>query len=441
MHFFGGVDNASSIPVRANLRPRTDDRSQRTCRTLGAFAVYMHDYGLDQFDSRFRDDGACWNVTAYGSADPLIANCSQGVNRNFTWWCNKRPNNPCVFNCPNQVCKVVSWLELQQRMLMTLLETPQVPECELDPPRPRASTWSGTEHSLNMLPRWPNTTGWPSAWDLHGTDGKRQYLQYNISDGWATNLVSSLLATNASLSGEQVFQGVFNYMGSRRADFPTITRASANFTVPPWPQTQYWMNNSGAPGAAASRNFYFATQPFNTSQVYNTSYRVWGNFTVYVTHLSNNDTTISCFNSSYTSMHGAASNVNCTLAAQRQLQCPFTFRCFSPEMAAASGPRCLDDFDNGYNDTDNQGTTLSGSPNDVYGKIICLCFAETCIASRLSAARAAMSYPSCGEFCPGCPTCPMIQCWQDDSGMPVDSRSWDAAFNSSAVQDDRVPYM
>jgi hypothetical protein len=25
------------------------------------------------------------------------------VNRAYTWWCNKRPGNPCVFNCPNQV--------------------------------------------------------------------------------------------------------------------------------------------------------------------------------------------------------------------------------------------------------------------------------------------------------------------------------------------------
>lgn len=54
---------------------------------------------------------------------------------------------------------------------------------------------------------------------------------------------------------------------------------------------------------------------------------------------------------------------------------------------------------------------------------------------------AAMSYPSCGEFCPGCPSCPMIQCWQDDSGVSLESRNWDAAVNTSAVQDDRVLYM
>jgi hypothetical protein len=105
MHFFGALDTPSSLPNRSSLNPRTDDRSQRVCRTLGSFAVYMHDYGLDQFDSRVRDDGSCWNVTAANSSQPLLDSCSNTTrNRHYTWWCNKRPNNPCVFGCPNQVC-------------------------------------------------------------------------------------------------------------------------------------------------------------------------------------------------------------------------------------------------------------------------------------------------------------------------------------------------
>lgn len=104
MHFFGALDTPNSLPNRANLHPRTDNRTERVCRTIGAFAVYMHDYGLDQFDSRFRDDIACWNVSAYNTSEPLLGNCSSITrNRHYTWWCNKRPNNPCVFNCPNQV--------------------------------------------------------------------------------------------------------------------------------------------------------------------------------------------------------------------------------------------------------------------------------------------------------------------------------------------------
>lgn len=103
MHFFGALDNNISMPDRSSLRPRTDDRSKHICRTIGSFAVYMHDFGLDQFDSRFRDDQACWNVTAYNDSSPLIEHCTLDVDRHYTWWCNKRPNNPCVFNCPNQV--------------------------------------------------------------------------------------------------------------------------------------------------------------------------------------------------------------------------------------------------------------------------------------------------------------------------------------------------
>lgn len=102
MQFFGALDNTGSMPNRSNINPRTDDRSKRTCRTIGSFAVYMHDFGLDKFDSRFRDDASCWNVTAFNTSTSLEGNCSQPVDRHYTWWCNKRPNNPCVFNCPNQ---------------------------------------------------------------------------------------------------------------------------------------------------------------------------------------------------------------------------------------------------------------------------------------------------------------------------------------------------
>lgn len=102
MHFFGALDSNTSIPNRSLLRPRTDDRSNRTCRTIGAFAVYMHDFGLSKFDSRFRDDQACWNGT-FANDSSLSTMCGSSIDRHYTWWCNKRPNNPCVFNCPNQV--------------------------------------------------------------------------------------------------------------------------------------------------------------------------------------------------------------------------------------------------------------------------------------------------------------------------------------------------
>lgn len=155
-------------------------------------------------------------------------------------------------------------------------------------------------------------------------------------------------------------------MGSKRVEFSSVTLTNATYSMRAWPQTGQWQSNS-VPGASPSRQFYFASQPFNVTAVYNTSYKAWGNFTVYVTHLSNNDTTISCHNNTYTSMHGVAATVNCTVAAQRHLQCPFTFRCFSPEMAAAPGPRCLEDFDNGYNDTSTD-PDLQGAPKDAFGE-------------------------------------------------------------------------
>jgi hypothetical protein len=65
--------------------------------------VYMHDFGLSEFDSRFRDDQDCWNSTSSNSS-AVPTSCGADADRHYTWWCNKRPNNPCVFNCPNQVC-------------------------------------------------------------------------------------------------------------------------------------------------------------------------------------------------------------------------------------------------------------------------------------------------------------------------------------------------
>jgi hypothetical protein len=235
-----------------------------------------------------------------------------------------------------------------------------VPECEGDQPRPQVQTWSGSQHSLNILPRWPNTTGWPSAWQLDG----RHVLRYNISDGWQTSLVTH--NHSGSLGSAD-----FWFMGSQRVVYSNVTWGVSTFSVPGWPQSSQWNVSHdvyNVSAASASRRFYFATRPFNTTQAYMTTHQVWGNFTVFVTHLSNNDTVIACHDSNYTSVHAAGSTSNCSAVAGRHLQCPFTFRCYHPEMAGGSGPRCMDDFDNGYNDTDVQNTLPNNtSPKDVYG--------------------------------------------------------------------------
>jgi hypothetical protein len=56
MQFFGAADDPADFPVRDDLDPRTDNVNQRSCRTIGRFALYMHDYGLDKFDEAFRGD-------------------------------------------------------------------------------------------------------------------------------------------------------------------------------------------------------------------------------------------------------------------------------------------------------------------------------------------------------------------------------------------------
>lgn len=160
-------------------------------------------------------------------------------------------------------------------------------------------------------------------------------------------------------------------MGSKRVVYNNVTVSASNYTLPGWQQTQNWSDAYGTHDAAASRNFYFAQVPFNMTQVYNTTFRVWGNFTVFITHLSNNDTTIKCHDSGYNDTNGTSLSADCQIVGKRHLQCPFTFRCFSPEMGAASGPRCLDDFDHGYNDTDVLKSLRDGkSPKDVYGESV-----------------------------------------------------------------------
>lgn len=248
---------------------------------------------------------------------------------------------------------------------------PQVPECEGPNPKPQVQTWSGSHHTVNVLPRWPNVTGWPSVWGFTGSS-VRHVLQYNISDGWSTNLVSDM---GQAIGGNGTSAADFWFMGSRRVAYDAVTKGASSYVLASWPQTKNWTETYGADGAAASRNFYFSSRPFNATQVYNTTYQVWGNFTVFVTHLSNNDSTIAC-HSNYTSAFGEGAAGNCSVIARRHLQCPFTFRCFSSEMGGGAGPRCLDDFDNGYNDTDLLGTLTYNSsqalgPKDVYGELIC----------------------------------------------------------------------
>lgn len=324
MNFFGALDTAVSLPSRAALSPREDNRSGHVCRTLGDFAVYMHDFGLEHFDVNFRRDGACWNGTD-------IAGCyesSGDVERGYTWWCNKRPNNPCVFNCPTQV-----------------------EECTGSSPGPKSMYWQTGEE--NVFPRWPNLTSWPSAWDIQTSQNNSSHIvPYFIPSGWITNLVTNwweLGRTNND--GQQLYGGDYWFEGSKRVQYDELTIEPGSYTIPGIPD-----GRSAADVAyfndIQNEHHYWSVYPTNETITYNTSFRVWSGFTTYVTHLSNHQATLDCH----------VLNVSCNASTQHSggrfeqdniLQCPFQFRCFTTESSAGS-PSCHRRFPDDYLSTEQE---------------------------------------------------------------------------------------
>lgn len=403
MRFFGALDTAATLPNRTSLDPRVDDRGSRTCRTIGQFAVYMHDFGLDKFDARFRDDAACWNGTAAGCAA-----AAPSTDRGYTWWCNRRPNNPCVYGCPNQV-----------------------DECNHPTaPKPRYVRFDGanpTDHALSTpVARWANASsrGWPSAWalDRNNAQGNVAHVHaYDFGDGWGTSLVTNVsAATGAGLDywaqGRQrvAYGSPGTSSGGAAVAAAGALAAASSFTLPSGAANAshlYWMGSAGSP-------------PFSQTEstTVNTTHRVYGGFTVAVTHETRLQTVASCFVSDAPwspadngglGGFSAAENATCAATGSFALtSCLFTFRCFSPEAnAGAQGPRCMPNLPYNYD--------------------------------RALAPPAPAWVGACGEYCPGCPTCPMLRCWRT---APVDTpdsayTDLDAPYDASKLQDDRVPYI
>jgi len=393
MRFFGALDTDATLPVRSALDPRVDDRSARQCRTIGQFAVYMHDFGLDQFDARFRDDKACWNGSAAGCAAPAAP--AESPDRAYTWWCNRRPNNPCVFGCPNQV-----------------------DECSHPTaPKPRYVRYDGADPALSApLTRWAaaSSRGWPSPWALDRSnpqDNAIHVYNYTFGDGWATNLVTNVSAsTGAGLDYWSHGHPRVAYDGAGAA------AAASSYALPPGSNITggnsthvYWMGLDGAPNSLLARTI-------------STSHRVYGGFTVAVTHESRSQTAADCYVnnapwSGLASPSGGFSGANATCPGSLtnvSTCCPFTFRCFSTEAnAGAQGPRCMPSFPGDYG-------AVAGAP----------------------AAPAWVG--ACGEFCPGCASCPMLRCWRTAPTDTPDSAYADLSalpYNTSRLQDDRVPYI
>jgi hypothetical protein len=398
MRFFGALDTADTMPNRAAMDARVDNRSSRSIRTIGQFAVYMHDFALDKFDARFRDDAGCWNGTA---ANCTAAGEAAARDRGYTWWCNRQPNNPCVFGCPNQVDECYNQASPGARTV-------------------RYDGASPLDQALSApLERWANgsSRGWPSAWPLSGNNlqGNTVHVQgYDFGDGWATSLVTNVSASNPSTGLDYWAQGrlrvTYGAAGSPAPASSSATASPSFFELPSGADNAtsvYWLGLDGAPSMLEAQNI-------------STTHRVYGGFSVAVTHESRAfQTTADCYVNdaewSGTPPEGGFTNATCSAAGSYSMTtCPFTFRCFTPEAnAGAPGPRCMPNF-----------------PADYGG-----------VAAATPAAPAWVR--ACGEYCPGCPTCPMLRCWRT---APVDTP--DSAYtNSSApyddtkLQDDRVPYI
>lgn len=218
--------------------------------------------------------------------------------------------------------------------------------------------WNASNPAQNILPRWPNTTSYSqyqSAWALDGQDGMKHVIQYNITDGWHTSLVTNiwLHPDNLVINGLPVYQGDYWYMGAKRVDYSALTIEPANNTIPAWdsatPNMSYpWDLYTSPSDSIKPQKVFWWGKSFLQPNVVTTKYRVWGSFTTYVTHLSARDAIVGCYNNpaTWSTSDCVAANASTTYA----LQCPFTFRsCFTPE-AHFGTPRCMRNFSADYLD-------------------------------------------------------------------------------------------
>jgi hypothetical protein len=200
--------------------------------------------------------------------------------------------------------------------------------------------------SANTFPRWPNTTGWPSAWDLQVEQNTTHVVNYTIEPGWATSLVSNYwLLGRKNNRGQELYGGDFWQEGAKRVQYDELTLEADSFTIPGIPD-----GRSSAQDAyfneTSNHRHYWSSFPTNETTTYNTTFKVWGAFTTFVTHLSDNQATLDCHMGS-----GCASDATPhsqgRFESENIMQCPFQFRCFSPE-SAAGGPNCHRNFPTDY---------------------------------------------------------------------------------------------
>jgi hypothetical protein len=209
--------------------------------------------------------------------------------------------------------------------------------------------------SNNTFARWPNRTGWPNAWDLQAGKNTTHAVPYYIPSGWTTNLVTHIWQLGRTNTlGEPLYGGDYWYQGSKRVLYSELTIENGSYVVPGVPDGRFNASNAYFDDVSNERH-YWSLYPTNITVTYNTTFRVWGNFTTYVTHLSNHQPTLDC----HTSDVPCNDTANATLHAGGRweagniMQCPFQFRCFTPE-AAAGGPACHRRFPEDFQDFSDQ---------------------------------------------------------------------------------------
>ena len=232
---------------------------------------------------------------------------------------------------------------------LMLVPTLQVAECTSTTPEPKAMTWICGAN--NTLARWPNNTeGWPSAWDVQaGNPNATHVLPYYIPNGWITNLVTRYWPLGrTSINGSQIYAGEYWHQGAKRVAYQELTIEPGSYVVPGVPDGRSEAADAYFDEVTNERH-YWSEQPTNTTTTYNTTFKVWGTFTTFVTHLSNSRATWEC----HTGNKSCGKPVDNSLhsGGRREehniMQCPFQFRCFSTESAAGS-PACHRNFPQDY---------------------------------------------------------------------------------------------
>lgn len=279
--------------------------------------------------------------------------------------------------------------------------------CTESNPRPEEHVWFAGAY--NTIARWPNQTDLTSAWVLQQMSNQTHVVSYYIPDGWGTNLVTSYQPLNmTNLQGFDLYEGEYVDQGARRVIYRQLTLETGVFTIPGVPDGREPFDKSYNDSTANDRH-YWSPDRTNETADYITHYRVWGEFTTFTTHLSNHMNAYFChLNGSCNDFTNTTNHSRGRFESTNIMQCPFQFRCFSPE-ASAGSPNCHKDFPFDYAHS-TSGFHVHAPPN----------------------------IRPCVESCPGCASCPMIQCWKDDNNkLDGDLTS----NNFSALQVDTINYM